>query len=90
MLLAGVQDVTCMHAHTSMTVPLVMTPSCVYEAPLGFFFTPRMSRQKVHFSSGCVTCAFFMRSPAHSGRCRGHTLHQKDLHGALHPLSSSW
>jgi hypothetical protein len=30
-----------------MTVPLVMTPSVVYMGEEGFFFTPRMSRQKV-------------------------------------------
>lgn len=37
---------------TSMTVPLVMTPSDVYIALYGFFFTPKMSRQKVVLSSG--------------------------------------
>merc|ERR1719261_968543 len=29
----------------------------------GFFFTPKISKQNVAFSSGCVTWAFFMRSP---------------------------
>jgi hypothetical protein len=38
-------------------VPLVMTPREVYIWPLGFFFTPIMSRLKVHFSSGWVTWA---------------------------------
>ena len=40
---------------TSMTAPLVTTPRVVYVCPLGFFLTPMISRQKVHFSSGCVT-----------------------------------
>mmetsp|Transcript_25737 Transcript_25737/g.76163 ORF Transcript_25737/g.76163 Transcript_25737/m.76163 type:complete len:321 (-) Transcript_25737:215-1177(-) len=48
---------------TSMMVPLVMTPSVEYIVPLGFFFTPMMSRQKVAFSSGCVTCALVIRRP---------------------------
>mmetsp|Transcript_43163 Transcript_43163/g.102425 ORF Transcript_43163/g.102425 Transcript_43163/m.102425 type:complete len:259 (-) Transcript_43163:238-1014(-) len=48
---------------TSMIVPLVTTPSEVYALPLGFFFTPMMSSWKVHFSSGWVTLAFFMRRP---------------------------
>mmetsp|Transcript_20168 Transcript_20168/g.68312 ORF Transcript_20168/g.68312 Transcript_20168/m.68312 type:complete len:264 (+) Transcript_20168:52-843(+) len=48
---------------TSMTVPFVMTPNEVYIGDEGFFLTPIMSKQKVAFSSGCVTCAFFMRKP---------------------------
>mmetsp|Transcript_48054 Transcript_48054/g.154009 ORF Transcript_48054/g.154009 Transcript_48054/m.154009 type:complete len:200 (+) Transcript_48054:113-712(+) len=46
---------------TSTMVPLVMTPMVEYMGPLGFFFTPMMSRLKVHLSSGCVTCAFLKR-----------------------------
>jgi hypothetical protein len=46
-----------------MTVPLVMTPMEVYMGPLGFFFTPMISRLKVHLSSGWVTCAFVKRNP---------------------------
>lgn len=72
-LLCQVQHIRMLHRwspkqpqgrRTSITVPFVITPSCVYEVPLGFFLTPNMPRQKVHFSSGCVTCAFFMRRPA--------------------------
>mmetsp|Transcript_13476 Transcript_13476/g.43015 ORF Transcript_13476/g.43015 Transcript_13476/m.43015 type:complete len:256 (+) Transcript_13476:113-880(+) len=48
---------------TSMTVPLVMTPSCVYSCDCGFFLTPMMSRQKVVLSSGCVTWARLKRRP---------------------------
>ena len=48
---------------TSITVPLVMTPREVYMADEGFFLTPKISRQNVAFSSGCVTWAFFMRKP---------------------------
>ena len=40
---------------TSITVPLVITPIWVIVWPLGFFFTPMISRQKVVLSSGCVT-----------------------------------
>lgn len=40
-----------------------MTPREVYIGPFGFFFTPMISRLKVHLSSGCVTCAFVNRSP---------------------------
>ena len=49
--------------HSSKTVPLVITPNVVYRCDWGFFFTPRMSRKKVHFSSGWVTCAFLKRRP---------------------------
>merc|ERR1712087_179305 len=48
---------------TSMTVPLVMTPIWVIVWPLGFFFTPMISRQKVVFSSGCVTWALVNLRP---------------------------
>lgn len=48
---------------TSMMVPLVSTPREVYIGPLGFFFTPIISRLKVHFSSGCVTWALLNRNP---------------------------
>mmetsp|Transcript_390 Transcript_390/g.1223 ORF Transcript_390/g.1223 Transcript_390/m.1223 type:complete len:295 (+) Transcript_390:53-937(+) len=48
---------------TSMTVPLVMTPNDVYIADDGFFLTPKISKQNVALSSGCVTCAFFIRRP---------------------------
>lgn len=48
---------------TSTTVPLVMTPSVVYRGEEGFFFTPRMGRQNVALSSGCVTWAFLKRRP---------------------------
>mmetsp|Transcript_21106 Transcript_21106/g.58603 ORF Transcript_21106/g.58603 Transcript_21106/m.58603 type:complete len:211 (+) Transcript_21106:649-1281(+) len=48
---------------TSITVPLVTTPSCVYIWPLGFFLIPMMSKQKVALSSGCVTCALVIRRP---------------------------
>lgn len=48
---------------TSMTVPLVITPNDVYKGEDGFFFTPRIGRQKVALSSGCVTCAFLKRKP---------------------------
>lgn len=48
---------------TSMTVPLVMTPSVVYSVEEGFFFTPRMGKQNVAFSSGWVTCAFLNLRP---------------------------
>ena len=48
---------------TSMTVPFVITPREVYIWPLGFFFTPIISRLKVHLSSGCVTWALVNRSP---------------------------
>ena len=37
---------------TSTTVPFVMTPRLVYSGDDGFFFTPRMGRQNVAFSSG--------------------------------------
>mmetsp|Transcript_9299 Transcript_9299/g.15281 ORF Transcript_9299/g.15281 Transcript_9299/m.15281 type:complete len:206 (+) Transcript_9299:1-618(+) len=43
---------------TSMIVPLVMTPRLVYNADCGFFLTLTISKQKVIFSSGWVTCAF--------------------------------
>merc|ERR1712070_859411 len=46
-----------------MTVPFVITPREVYMAEEGFFLTPKMSKQNVALSSGCVTWAFFMRSP---------------------------
>lgn len=49
--------------NTSMIVPLVITPREVYIGPLGFFFTPMISRLKVHFSSGCVTWALVNRNP---------------------------
>ena len=58
-----------------MTVPFVITPSCVYEVPLGFFFTPRIPRQKVHLSSGWVTWAFFILSPA-GASMQGMNVHQ--------------
>ena len=48
---------------TSIMVPLVITPREVYMGPFGFFFTPMISKLKVHFSSGCVTCAFVKRRP---------------------------
>lgn len=48
---------------TSMMVPLVTTPREVYIGPLGFFFTPIISRLNVHLSSGCVTCALVNRRP---------------------------
>lgn len=48
---------------TSMTVPLVITPREVYIGPLGFFFTPMISRLKVHLSSGWVTWALVKRKP---------------------------
>ena len=41
-------------ALTSMTVPLVITPSAVYMAEEGFFFTPRMSRWKVVCGGGLL------------------------------------
>lgn len=44
-------------------VPLVITPREVYIVPLGFFFTPMISRLKVHLSSGCVTWALVNRNP---------------------------
>ncbi len=37
---------------TSMTVPFVMTPSCVYRGEVGFFFTPIIGKEKVALSSG--------------------------------------
>lgn len=46
-----------------MIEPLVMTPRDVYIGPLGFFFTPMISRLNVHLSSGCVTWAFVNRKP---------------------------
>ena len=50
-------------ANTSMMVPLVKTPREVYIGPFGFFFTPIISRLKVHLSSGCVTWALVNRNP---------------------------
>ena len=47
---------------TSITVPLVMTPSCVKVVDCGFFFTPMMGRQNVALSSGWVTCTFLNRN----------------------------
>ncbi|MFS7974699.1 hypothetical protein Hanom_Chr09g00871781 [Helianthus anomalus] len=44
-------------------VPLVITPREVYIGPLGFFFTPIISRLKVHLSSGWVTWALVNRKP---------------------------
>lgn len=44
-------------------VPFVTTPREVYIEPLGFFFIPIISRLKVHFKCGCVTCAFVKRKP---------------------------
>ena len=35
---------------TSITVPLVITPSCVYIGDWGFFFTPMIGRQNVAFN----------------------------------------
>lgn len=46
-----------------MMVPLVITPREVYIGPLGFFFTPMISRLNVHLSSGCVTWALVNRNP---------------------------
>lgn len=46
-----------------MMVPLVITPSEVYIGPLGFFFTPIISRLNVHLSSGGVTWALVNRNP---------------------------
>ena len=48
---------------TSNTVPFVITPKFVYSDEDGFFFTPKISRQKVVFNSGWVTCAFLKRRP---------------------------
>mmetsp|Transcript_22621 Transcript_22621/g.30992 ORF Transcript_22621/g.30992 Transcript_22621/m.30992 type:complete len:128 (+) Transcript_22621:710-1093(+) len=48
---------------TSMIVPFVMTPSDVNNDDDGFFLTPRISKQKVVFSSGCVICAFLNLNP---------------------------
>src|ERR1700733_3551735 len=36
---------------TSMTVPFVITPSCVYIGDCGFFLTPRICNWKVAFRS---------------------------------------
>ena len=49
--------------HTSIIVPLVMTPRELYIRPLGFFFTPIISRLKEHFNSGWVTLALVNRNP---------------------------
>lgn len=51
------------HRNTSMIVPLVITPRDVYIGPFGFFFTPIISRLKVHLSSGWVTWAFVNLRP---------------------------
>ena len=56
---------------TSMTVPFVITPNDVYIALEGFFLTPKMSKQNVALSSGCVTWAFFMRRPLGRMNLRG-------------------
>ena len=48
---------------TSIIAPFVITPRDVYIFDCGFLLTPRISRQKVVFSSGCVTCAFLNLSP---------------------------
>ena len=48
---------------TSMTVPLVITPKLIHNGDEGFFFTPSTGKQKVAFSSGCVTWAFLKRNP---------------------------
>ena len=49
--------------NTSIIYPLVMTPREVYMGPLGFFFTPIISRLNVHLSSGWVTWALVKRNP---------------------------
>ena len=41
---------TPLNERTSIMVPLVMTPSCVYIGDWGFFLTPMRGRQKVAFS----------------------------------------
>uniref|UniRef100_A0A183JMP5 Band 7 protein n=1 Tax=Schistosoma curassoni TaxID=6186 RepID=A0A183JMP5_9TREM len=51
-----------MKEHTSIIVPLVITPKVVYIGELGFFFTPIIGSWKVVLSSG-VTFAFFTRKP---------------------------
>jgi len=43
---------------TSIIVPFVMIPNDEYKLECGFFFTAIISKQKVVFNSGCVTCAF--------------------------------
>lgn len=48
---------------TSIIVPLVITPRELYIGPLGFFFTPMISRLKEHLSSGWVTLALVKRNP---------------------------
>lgn len=40
---------------TSIIVPLVMTPSDVYNCEEGFFLTPTIGKQNVVRNSGCVT-----------------------------------
>lgn len=49
--------------HTSIIVPLVIIPSCVYVGDCGFFLTLRISSWNVAFSSGWQTCAFLKRRP---------------------------
>jgi hypothetical protein len=41
---------------TSITVPLVMTPSWVYIGDCGFFFTPSICSWKVAFKSAAARC----------------------------------
>ncbi|KAJ8613464.1 hypothetical protein MRB53_036949 [Persea americana] len=48
---------------TSMIVPLVRTPSCVYNGLCGFFLTPSIGSWTVTPSSGCVTFAFLYLNP---------------------------
>ncbi len=44
---------------TSIMDPFVITPKLVNKGECGFFFTPIISKQKVVFNLGWVTCAFF-------------------------------
>ena len=55
---------------TSIIVPFVITPSDVYMLEDGFFFTPTMSKQKVVFSSGWLTCACLLRMFSQGRGCR--------------------
>lgn len=48
---------------TSIIVPFVKTPSCVYNGFCGFFFTEMIGNWTVTPSSGCVTFAFLYRNP---------------------------
>ena len=46
-----------------LTLTLVITPRLVYIGLEGFFLTPMIGKQKVAFSSGCVTWALFILKP---------------------------